>query len=128
MPGGVGVPDWPPDPPDGPVEPPQPVTELAAPHSSSSRTNVRKTILNLRRRLAKANASRLGRPIAAAQTTVRELPKGEDGAERLATPPVLIVKVEVAELLLPLKTTEDGAKLQAAYCGRPVQLNCSVPV
>jgi len=111
---------------DGPVEPPQPISELAAAHSRSSMAIVRKTNVTLRRRIASPSAIKLGNP-SAAQAVARELPKGEGGDVRLATTPVLIVMVEVAELAPPLKAIEDGANVQLAFCGRPVQVSCNVP-
>jgi len=76
------------------VEPPQPAKEPATAHNRSSIAIARKAVASLRR-LPSASASKLGNPSAAAQMVMRELPKGEEGNERLATTPVLIVTVEV---------------------------------
>ncbi len=38
-----------------------------------------------------------------------------------------MVRVDFAVLVLPVKETEDGAKVQVAFCGRPVQVSCKVP-
>ena len=111
---------------EGPVEPPQPVSELTAAHSKSRRTIVRKANVSFRRRIASPSAIKLGNP-SAAQAVTRELPKGEGGNVRLAITPVLIVTVEVAELVPELKAIEAGAKMQVAFCGKPVQVSCSVP-
>ena len=88
VPAGV-VDEPPPPPPDEPPPPPaQPVSEFAAAPSRSIKAIVRKAILSLRRRLASASASKLGRPSIAAHVVAREFPKSEGGNERLAVVPV----------------------------------------
>jgi len=97
------------------------------PHIKTNEAIRRNAIFSLRRRPANVRTKRLGRQNAAANAVAREFCKGDDGRERLAVPPVPIVRVEVAEVVLPAKTMDDGAKVQVAYCGRLLQLNCSVP-
>ena len=108
----------------------QPDSELVAAHRRSTKAIVDKVSLSLRRRLANASASKLGKPNIAVHAVAREFPKGKEGKEgneRLATPPVWMVKVGVAEFVPPVNTTAEDAKLQVAFWGRLLQLNCNVP-
>jgi hypothetical protein len=39
-----------------------------------------------------------------------------------------MVNEALLELVLPVKATEAGWKLQEAFCGRPLHESCTVPV
>ena len=105
---------------------PQAVKALATPMSSNTVSSL--CIRKLRLRPAIRAANRPGIQSIAVNATIRLLPNGiSDGADTLAVVLVWMVMVTLAVVLAPVNTTEDGWKLQVAFCGRPVQKNVTVP-
>jgi hypothetical protein len=105
---------------------PHAVRALATPQSSSSMSSFCSRELRLRRATAAAN--RPGIQSVAANAIVRRFSNGSKaGADILAVVLVWIVMVTLAVVLVPVNATEDGWKLHAALCGRPVQENVTVP-
>ncbi len=63
----------------------------------------------------------------AAQAIVPGLSDAAEGDERFADPEVCTVSVELPVLVDAPSETDDGAKVQVAFCGRPLQESCNVP-